>query len=178
MENVIISTDNFQQIEQSAKELGVAPWDLIKALLAVSEATDGRAGKAAAMPGAPASQSRAILNTGDELADVLRSPDFLAHRSVVGRFLFILSWLCKRNPGSFDKVVGLGGRRRRYFAKSAQELTASGTSVMPKRIPNTPYWVITNSPTQGKKQLLADVMRMIGCASARIQAACDALDKN
>jgi len=106
----------------------------------------------------------------------LKTSAFLVHTSVVHRFLAILSWLYKQNRGDFAKVKGLRGRNRLYFAESDRELEASGSSVNPKHVPDSPYWVVTNSPTQGKKDLLSDVMRVLGYNPADIHTAVEALD--
>jgi negative regulator of replication initiation len=45
----------------------------------------------------------------------------------------------------------------------------------PKRIPDTPYWVFTNSPTQLKKQVVADVMRVLGHDSSTMLVVADAV---
>ena len=86
-----------------------------------------------------------------------------------------MSWLYKENPEKFEKVLLLNGRKRRYFAKSASELEDSGNSVMPKPIPNSPFWVFTNSPTELKKQLIGDVMRLLGYELSTIRSVMDAL---
>jgi negative modulator of initiation of replication len=110
------------------------------------------------------------------LEEFLMSPGFLVHANVVQRFLAILSWLYKANRDKFPKVETLRGTNRFYFAKTPGELEDKGKSVNPKRVPDTPYWVVTNSPTQGKKDLLSHVMRVLGHNSADIHAAVEALD--
>jgi len=99
----------------------------------------------------------------------------LVHANHVQRFLAVLSWLHKQNPSEFAKVKGLRGSNRLYFAESEQDLEASGSSVNPKRVPNSPFWVVTNSPTQGKKQLLSKVMRVLGYDALAVRAAVEAL---
>lgn len=96
-----------------------------------------------------------------ELWTFLRSPAFLVHSDAVGKWLAILTWLYKQNPHKFDAVLALSGRKRRYFGRTAEEIEKSGNSVMPKRIPATPYWVATNNDTARKKRMLEKVMRML-----------------
>jgi len=85
--------------------------------------------------------------------------------------------LHKHHPEKFDKVLLLNGRKRRYFAKTEKELEESGSSVMPKRIPDSPYWVFTNSPTELKKQVITDVMRVLGYEPSVIRSVTDALSR-
>ncbi len=103
-----------------------------------------------------------MTNGSGTVAAFLNSPTYLVRGSAVEKFLSILSWLYSENREKFEKVLLLSGRKRRYFAKTSDELDASGNSVMPKRVPNSPFWVITNSPTQLKKQMVEDVMRILG----------------
>src|SRR5690348_6713911 len=48
------------------------------------------------------------------IADFLNTPAYLVHGNAVERFLAILSWLYKKKPQDFDKVLLLSGRKRRY----------------------------------------------------------------
>jgi len=113
--------------------------------------------------------------TVSPLEEFLKSPGFLVHANVVQRFLAILSWLYKQNRDKFDRVTTIRGTNRLYFAKTAEELEAKGKSVNPKRLPEAPYWVVTNNPTQGKKDLLSHVMRVLGYDTSSIQIATEAL---
>lgn len=109
------------------------------------------------------------------IAGFLNSPHYLVRGSAVERFLSILAWLYNQHPEKFEKVVLLSGRKRRYFATGPEELEASGNSVMPKHIPNSPFWVITNSPTQLKKQMMEDVMRVLGYDASSTRMIVDAI---
>jgi negative modulator of initiation of replication len=110
------------------------------------------------------------------LEEFLKSSAFLVHGNVTQRFLAILAWLYKQNRSEFAKVKGLRGTNRLYLSESEHDLEASGNSVNPRRVPDTPYWVVTNSPTQGKKKLLSDVMRVLGYDLPSIHTAAEALD--
>jgi len=136
------------------------------------------------LPQATAASSTSRSNTLKDGADTtptplqqfLKTSAFLVRANVVQRFLGILCWLYKQNRSDFAKVKGLRGTNRLYFAESDRDLEASGSSVNPKRVPDSPYWVVTNSPTQGKKDLLSKVMRVLGYSSADIHTAVEALD--
>ncbi len=115
--------------------------------------------------------------TSDETSMVscIKEPRFQAQTNVLGRFLFILSWLHGRNPNDFSKVLNISGTRRKYFAKTKQELVISGKSVFPKQIPDTEYWVVTNNDTPKKGRMLSDVMRILGYVKRDIDYTISAL---
>lgn len=96
------------------------------------------------------------------LREYSQSPSFLANRSVVDQFLDLFSFLYKENAEDFKILEAMEGRRRKYIAKSEQELDDSGKSVNAKRIPNTNYWVVTNNSTENKKVLLQQALTLLG----------------
>lgn len=132
----------------------------------------GKGGRGAADGQSPSS----FKSYQAEISDCLNDSAFMAQTDVIGKFLFILSYLYKRNPDDFKKVLALSGRRRKYFSGSSQELEASGSSVFPKQIPNAPYWVVTNNDTPKKRRMLEDVLRILGYSKAAIEEAVSALD--
>lgn len=101
-------------------------------------------------------------NSNHELFEILESSKIKHARGVVGKFLEILSGAYAQNKNEFDIVLAIQGRDRIYFAKSKEEIEASGNSTQPKQIPATPYWVMTNSPTAQKKELLREVLQALG----------------
>jgi negative modulator of initiation of replication len=89
-------------------------------------------------------------------------------RGAVGRFLLILAALYRAHPKKFNVVTNIGPKvsarktKRLYFALSEALLTASGSSTKPKQIPQSPYWVITNSNTTRKKMMLTEAATLLG----------------
>lgn len=104
-----------------------------------------------------------------KLREYSQSPSFLASRSVVDQFLNLFSFLHNENPDKFAVLESMEGRRRRYIAKSEQELEDSGSSVNPKRIPNTNYWIVTNNSTDNKKLLLRQALTLLGYGADAIR---------
>lgn len=113
----------------------------------------------------------AKTNSNHELAEILESSKVKHARGVVGKFLEILSAIYLQNNKEFDTVLAIQGRDRIYFAKSKKEIEASGNSTQPKQIPATPYWVMTNSPTPQKKEMLRGVLKALGYSQEAIRAA-------
>lgn len=96
------------------------------------------------------------------LEEFLKGPQFQSERTAVGKFLSLLAFLHRENHDKFAGVQGISGRSRRYFAKSESDLEQSGTSVHPKNIPGSGYWVVTNNSTQSKCELVLQVLRLLG----------------
>ncbi|MFQ3288072.1 MAG: negative modulator of initiation of replication [Alteromonadaceae bacterium] len=83
-------------------------------------------------------------------------------RGAVGRFLLILAALYRGHSSQFPVVTKISGRDRLYFANTEQELAASGSSTKPRQIPESPFWVMTNSNTTRKKMMLTKVAIALG----------------
>ena len=111
-----------------------------------------------------------------DIYEALDNERFKLRRTAVDRFLFLLSWIHSKHPQTFSRVLELGGRSRRYFARTDTELDASGSSVNPQKIPNTEFWVVTNNDTMKKEQILQDVLRLNGYGPAEAAAVRGRLD--
>lgn len=109
------------------------------------------------------------------LQELLDSSDYRFAKGAVGRFLAILGWLYKKHRDSFSAVENLKGRGRIYFSTSEADLHASGKSVNPKRIPGSPYWVITTTSTDLKQEILSQVMKSLGYELSERQLAMRAI---
>jgi negative modulator of initiation of replication len=115
------------------------------------------------------------LRPPSDVEQWLKSPRFLGETTSLGRFMCLLSFLYEKHPEEFESVLNLQGRKRRYFARSADELDQWGQSVFPKQIARSPYWVVTNTETAKKRQIIESVMRMMGYAGADIRIASSAI---
>lgn len=98
--------------------------------------------------------------------DLVTPQDLQAEHNIVGRFLYLLSVLARVHKKQFHKVLEIKGRNRLYFGNSAAELSESGSSTNPKQIPNTDFWVITNSNTTRKKMMLTETATKLGYSAA------------
>ena len=95
-------------------------------------------------------------NTGN-VFNILNKEELAMQKGVVGRFLFILSAFYRTHKNDFANVLEIKGRDRVYFATTKEALLESGSSMNPKNIPETEYWVMTNSNTTRKKMMLHEV---------------------
>jgi negative modulator of initiation of replication len=170
MQTIDLDNDIYDFLLKHTSHFGETPSDVLRRLLSFpAHGKDaGRSTNGSAKP-------VGSTNGKNSIEKFLNSPAFLVNGNAISRFLSLLSWLHDESHEKFEEVLRLNGRKRRYFAHSAEELEASGNSVMPKRIPNTRYWVVSNMPNQLKKQVLADAMRMLGYDSSFIQAAVQAI---
>lgn len=97
--------------------------------------------------------------------NILNKEELAMQKGVVGRFLFILSAFHRTHKSDFATVLNIKGRDRVYFATSKQELIESGSSMNPKNITDSKFWVMTNSNTTRKKMMLHEVALSLGYSS-------------
>jgi len=110
------------------------------------------------------------LDTATSVFNLLNKEEVATQKGAVGRFLFILSALNRSHPNNFNKVLDVKGRERNYFATSAQELEASGSSIKPKQIPQSEFWVVTNNNTPRKKLIITEVAAALGYSSEQAES--------
>jgi len=114
-------------------------------------------------------------NSSETVFNFINKEELAMQRGAVGRFLLILAALYRAHAHCFDTVINIipraakGKNSRLYFAASEQALTASGSSTKPKQIPNSPFWVMTNSNTTRKKLLLTQVATSLGYTSEDVE---------
>ncbi|HHF4137857.1 TPA: replication initiation negative regulator SeqA [Haemophilus influenzae] len=98
----------------------------------------------------------AINQIVEKVQTLLNSTEFQEESKAVVRFLAILRVLYRTNPESFAQATeSLQGRTRVYFARDEATLLIAGNHTKPKQIPDTPYWVITNT-NSGRKMLMLE----------------------
>ncbi|MBN6066395.1 replication initiation negative regulator SeqA [Aggregatibacter actinomycetemcomitans] len=97
-----------------------------------------------------------MQKTISKLEALLHSEEFKQETKAVIRFLAILTILYRTNPEGFALATeSLQGRTRVYFARDEGTLLMAGNHTKPKQIPDTPYWVITNT-NSGRKMLMLE----------------------
>ena len=102
----------------------------------------------------------AINHIVDKVRALLNSAEFKEEPKAVVRFLSILRTLYRTNPESFAQATeSLQGRTRVYFARDEGTLLVAGNHTKPKQIPDTPYWVITNTNSNRKMLMLEGAMQ-------------------
>jgi len=155
MRTIEIEDDVYEHLRQNTSRIGEGASEILRRLLGIS--------------GEPPDEKNS------KISECLQDPRFQAQPDVVGKFLFILSYLYKLKPDEFSKVLAISGRKRKYFARSSKELENSGKSVFPKQIPGSPYWVVTNNDTPKKRRMLVDVLRLLEYNKAAMEEVTKAL---
>lgn len=102
------------------------------------------------------------VETGHSVFNILNKEEVAVQKGAVGRFLFVLAALHRCHPQSFHRVLEVRGKARAYFATSAEELEKSGSSIKPKTIPDSEYWVTTNNNTPRKKLIITQTAQALG----------------
>ncbi len=153
MKTIEIDDELYQYIAGQTQRIGESASDILRRLLLGDSA-----------PGVTVQAEPAVAGiiSGSNIFDLLNRQDLQAESSVVGRFLFILSALARAHKPQFAKVLDIKGRNRLYFGHSAEALSEAGSSTNPKQIPNTDFWVITNSNTTRKKMMLTETALKLG----------------
>jgi negative modulator of initiation of replication len=162
MKTIEIDDDIYEHLLRDTKQIGESASGILRRLLNIQK-PNGKFKQ-----GSTAGKS--------DLHECLSDPIFLSQSSVVGKLLAILSFLYKKDPSDFGKILNIKGRNRKYFGRDKDELDKSGKNVYPQRIPDTPYWITTNNDTPKKKRMLQDVLRTLGYDNVTIIKAVQALD--
>lgn len=165
MKRIEIDDDIYTFIAANTEHIGESASDILRRLLKLDQAN---------LPpsqGAPEKQEpkKTLQAAGCTIFDVLTRADLAGEKSVVGSFLHILSMLYRCHEKGFDAILELKGRDRIYFATSEEALLEAGKSTNPKQIPQSPYWVITNSNTTKKKSMLTQVASKLGYSPSEVE---------
>ena len=67
------------------------------------------------------------------------------------------------------------GAQARLFLADPDALRASGSTTKPKPVPQTPFWVITNTNTSRKQNMVAQLMTSMGYGDEVIARVCGAI---
>ena len=155
MKTIEIDDELYQYIAGQTQRIGESASDILRRLLLGDSVALDKAEVATVAEASVAAVSSNIF-------DLINRQDLQAEQSVVGRFLFILSTLARAHKKQFANVLEIKGRNRLYFGHSAEQLSEAGSSTNPKLIPNTDFWVITNSNTTRKKMMLTETALKLG----------------
>lgn len=109
------------------------------------------------------------VESGQNIFDLINKEELATQKGAVGRFLLILSNMHRVHTHQFDSILDIQGRDRLYFAKAELDLLEAGSSTKPKQIPNSDFWVITNSNTTRKKRMLTEVANVLGYSTVEAE---------
>ncbi|MBL0710038.1 MAG: replication initiation negative regulator SeqA [Colwellia sp.] len=203
MKNIEIDDELYQFIVSNTKAIGESASSILRRLLALNEKSTTSSIQNTAVnlsvnevQKVPLSSKQANLATepfnnvvvegsdsvkmvpeaGQEsVFNFINKEELAMQRGAVGRFLLILAALYRANPNNFNVVTEICGRDRLYFAHSEAELAASGSSTKPKKIPDSPFWAMTNSNTTRKKMMLTKAAISLGYDVSEVEKIRDLL---
>jgi len=166
MKTIEIDEELYQYIAGQTQQIGESASDILRRLLLGDAETQvAVSAKSEETVSANIAVKQETV-TNLSVFDLINRQELQAESSVVGRFLFILSALARAHKKQFSAVLEIKGRNRLYFGRSYDELSEAGSSTNPKQIPNTQYWVMTNSNTTRKKLMLTEAAIKLGYAEA------------
>lgn len=180
MKNIEIDDELYLHIVSNTQAIGENASSILRRLLKLETATpqavsstnhDAKAIKQTPLSKIPAdggitsNDTNTIAkrdNSSESVFNFINKEELAMQRGAVGRFLLILAALYRAHPRQFNVVTEICGRDRLYFAHTEAELAASGSSTKPKQIPQSPFWVMTNSNTTRKKMMLTKAATSLG----------------
>ncbi|MGL5199296.1 MAG: replication initiation negative regulator SeqA, partial [Aeromonas veronii] len=113
--------------------------------------------------------------TRQGLQALLDSGELQKEEKSINRFMQVLSTLYRDDPVGFTQATEIKGRKRVYFSRDPEALRASGSTTKPKPVPDTPFWVITNTNTSRKQNMVAQLMASMGYGEEVIAQVCGAI---
>ncbi len=159
MKTIEVDEELYRYIAGNTRHIGESASDILRRLLNLEHQTEGSA-RAAATP---------AVAQGEGVRHMLESGALAAQDSAIERFMTILSVLYRDNPAAFAQASDIKGRKRIYFADSEAALLAAGNTTKPRAIEGSPYWVITNTNTGRKRNIVAQLMAAMGYAHGLIE---------
>ena len=172
MKNIEIDEELYQYIASNTQYIGESASSILRRLIAlpndnnveVEAVSEPQAVEKEAVKQAPVEQPlpKEVVDANGTVFNYINKEELAMQRGAVGRFLLILAALHRVHGQHFSAVCQIRGRDRLYFAGSEEALAESGSSTKPRQIPDSPFWVITNSNTTRKKMMLTEVSRALG----------------
>ncbi len=175
MKTIEVDEELYRYIASQTRHIGESASDILRRLLGVDHtdqpvaivSEDVKQPVVAELPSM--SQSEGIIVSKDAgkmsmhesvkaMRELLISDSFAERKKVIDRFMLVLSTLYGLDAESFSEAMAVKGRKRIYFADNEHTLLEHGNTTKPKVIPDTPFWVITNTNTSRKQQMVEQVM--------------------
>lgn len=173
MKNIEIDEDLYRYIASNTRHIGESASDILRRLLQI-EWVDTQSEHP--VPSANVAKSTApTVPVGQRIKEMLQSQVLTEQESAIDRFMHILSVLYQDDPNAFAQASDIKGRKRIYFADDEAALLASGNTTKPKAIAGSPYWVITNTNTGRKRNIVAQLMAAMGYSHGVIERVCHSI---
>ncbi|MGF1699094.1 replication initiation negative regulator SeqA [Photobacterium makurazakiensis] len=179
MKTIEVDEELYRYIASQTQHIGESASDILRRLLMMPDQDAIAVQPEAVMPVRPkgivVSKDAGNVAQTDrvkEMRSLLISDEFAAQEKAIGRFMLVLSSLYHIDPQGFAEAAAIKGRTRVYFAESEETLLASGKTTKPKSIPETPFWVITNTNTDRKRQMVEQLMGKMNFGADIVEKVC------
>ncbi|MGH1408597.1 MAG: replication initiation negative regulator SeqA [Aeromonas sp.] len=169
MKTIELDDDLYFYIASQTRHIGESASDILRRLLE----QPAHQGVPVAKPAAVAQPSAVATRQG--LQALLDSGDLQKEEKSINRFMQVLSTLYRDDPVGFTQATEIKGRKRVYFSRDPEALRASGSTTKPKPVPETPFWVITNTNTTRKQNMVTLLMVSMGYGDEVIAQVCGAI---
>ncbi|WP_417618717.1 replication initiation negative regulator SeqA [Oceanisphaera sp.] len=169
MKTIEVDEDLYRYIASNTRHIGESASDILRRLLQIEPvATRVETQTTSA-------DTSANVKVGQRIEQMLQSDILAEQESAIDRFMHILSVMYQDNPSAFAQASDIKGRKRIYFADDEAALLASGNTTKPKAIAGSPYWVITNTNTGRKRNIIAQLMAAMGYPHSLIERVCHSI---
>ncbi len=160
MKTIEVDEDLYRYIASHTQHIGESASDILRRMLKFNGKVSSAVKPVAASPVAEKSENAVpARDRVRAMRELLLSDDYAEQRKAVDRFLLILTTLHGIAPKEFAEAAEtLHGRTRTYFADNELTLLQNGSHTKPKQVPETPFWVITNTNTGRKRGMVEHIM--------------------
>ncbi|MEQ6277550.1 replication initiation negative regulator SeqA [Kluyvera huaxiensis] len=184
MKTIEVDDELYRYIAAHTLHIGESASDILRRMLkftaasqpAVAAAPVVKAEPAPAPAAAPVAEVKTVKTTKDKvrvMRELLLSDEYAEQKKAVNRFMLILTTLYSLDNKAFAEATeSLHGRTRVYFAADEQTLLKNGNQTKPKQVPDTPYWVITNTNTGRKCSMVEHIMQSMQFPVELIEKVC------
>ncbi|MFQ2222811.1 replication initiation negative regulator SeqA [Aeromonas enteropelogenes] len=169
MKTIELDDDLYFYIASQTRHIGESASDILRRLLEQPVQVTAPVTEPVTAPQPVAARS----NQGVQA--LLDSGELQKEEKSINRFMQVLSTLYRDDPAGFTQATEIKGRKRVYFSRDPDALRASGSTTKPKPVPQTPFWVITNTNTSRKQNMVAQLMSSMGYDDEVIARVCGAI---
>ena len=169
MKTIEVDEDIYRYIASNTQHIGESASDILRRLLQIEAVSTRVEAQTESSTTSPA------VKVGQCIEQMLQSEILAEQESAIDRFMHILSVMYQDNPSAFAQANDIKGRKRIYFADDEAALLASGNTTKPKAIVGSPYWVITNTNTGRKRNIVAQLMAAMGYPHSLIERVCHSI---
>ncbi|MGL4725112.1 MAG: replication initiation negative regulator SeqA [Scandinavium sp.] len=180
MKTIEVDDELYAFIASHTRHIGESASDILRRMLKFSAASQPAATVVKDTPLQPAAPVVAAVKKVSSPKDNVRavrelllSDEYAEQKKAVNRFMLVLTTLYSLDSKAFvDATESLHGRTRVYFAADEATLLKNGTHTKPKQVPQTPYWVITNTNTGRKCSMVEHIMQSMQFPAELIEKVC------